>query len=82
MTGLHKPVSRRTARKYAVLYREQRPIVVTLLPGDVLEFRESGRRDRWHLAVDSAFRYAVRAKAFQEAREKAQARKASRGGVK
>jgi hypothetical protein len=52
-----------------VLYvgeRKARQIVVELQPGDVLEFRESGRRDRWQLAIDSAFRYAVRMKALAD----------------
>ena len=70
MTKMHKPVSRVTREAYSVLYVKARPIVVTLLPGDVLEFRESGRRGRWHLAVDSAFKYAVRLKAFADAAEK------------
>jgi hypothetical protein len=70
VTTLRKAVRRRTARAYAVLYRSARPIVVTLLPGDVLEFREHGRRCRWLLAVDTAFKYAVRLKAFQDAAEK------------
>ena len=70
MTTLHKPVSRRTAHDYAVLYTKARPIVVTLLPGDVLEFREHGRRCRWLLAVDTAFKYAIRLKAFQAASER------------
>ena len=50
-TGRRKPLSK--------LYH-YRQIVITLLPGDVLEFRESGRRSRFTLPIDTAFRYAVR----------------------
>jgi hypothetical protein len=69
MTELNKPVRRRTRRRYSVLYigdRKARQIVVELQPGDVLEFRELGRRGRWQLAIDSAFRYAVRMRALAE----------------
>lgn len=47
MTELNKPVRRRTRRRYSVLYvgdRKARQIVVELQPGDMLEFRELGRR--------------------------------------
>jgi hypothetical protein len=67
MTEIGKPVKRRTQGSYSVLYsspRKARRIVVSILPGDVLEFREHGRRLRWYLAIDSAFKYAVRCKAL------------------
>jgi hypothetical protein len=70
MTELRKPVRRKTASAYATLYRKSRVIVVSLLPGDVLEFREHGRRGRWVLAVDTAFKYAIRLTAFAAAAEK------------
>ena len=79
MTDILKPVKRRTQGTYNVLYcsaRKARRIVVTILPGDVLEFREHGRRMRWHLAIDSAFKYAVRCKANAEVAEKHRRRKA------
>ena len=63
MTTLNHPVRRKTQRAYNVLYhaaKNARPVVVSLLPGDVLEFREHGRRGRWLLSVDTAFRYALR----------------------
>jgi hypothetical protein len=61
MTTLRKPVRRLTAAAYAVLHhRRLRQIVVSLEPGDVLVFREKGRRTRYSLPVDGAFRYAVR----------------------
>jgi len=60
MTILHRRISRKTASAYAVLYRKARPVVVSLMPGDILEFRESGRRTRFQLPIETAFRYAVR----------------------
>ena len=60
MTELTKPVSRRTQRSYRVLYNEPREIVVTLLPGDYLAFRESGRREKFILPIDQVFRSAVK----------------------
>lgn len=61
MTTLTKVIRRRTRHAYSVLYAgAPRPIVVSLEPGDVICFRESGRRHRWTLAIDHAFRQAVR----------------------
>ncbi len=60
MTELNKPVRRRTRSAYSLLYINQaRKIVVELTPGDLLTFRELGRRARWHLPIESAFRIAV-----------------------
>lgn len=67
MTNLNRPLVRRTRGTYSVLYvgsRRARQIVIALLPGDVLEFRESGRRSRWQIPIDSAFRYAVHCQAL------------------
>lgn len=64
MTELNKPVRRRTRSAYALLYyNKARRIVVELTPGDLLTFRELGRRCRWQLPIESAFRYAVRIQA-------------------
>lgn len=63
MTTLDRTVTRRTAGEYRVLYAKARPIVVSLAPGDMLVFRELGRRDRWTLPIATAFRIAVRAAA-------------------
>lgn len=70
MTTLARPVTRRTRGAYAVLYRQPRPIVVTLAEGDLLEFRESGRRTKWTLPIDTAFRQAVRVKAIADASDR------------
>lgn len=82
MTSTDRAVRRKTRERYNVLYcnsRKAREIVVAILPGDVLEFREHGRRCRWYLAIETAFRYAVRIKAFAEAAEKAKKRKSRKG---
>lgn len=76
MTPMQKPVHRVTRGAYRVLYSQPRQIVVTLAPGDLIEFREHGRRQRWALPVDSAFRQAVRNAALAVAREKRARRKA------
>jgi hypothetical protein len=60
MTELTKAVRRKTRRAYVVLYTaEARPIVVSLEPGDVIAFREAGRRQVWMLPIDRMFRQAV-----------------------
>ena len=61
MTSLNRPVRRRTRRSYAVLYASQpRAIVVSLEPGDIITFRETGRRQTWSVAIDRIFHRAVR----------------------
>jgi hypothetical protein len=77
MTPLEKPVSRKTVSAYRVLYQKPRPVVVTLCPGEErLEFRELGRRARFPLPIDIAFKYAVRLKATADAVERRAKRKA------
>ena len=53
-------------QKMAHAYTRANRIVVTLAPGDVLEFRELRRRDKWSLNIDTAFKYAVHMKAFAD----------------
>jgi len=61
VTELTKAVRRKTRRPYGVLYAgEPRPIIVSLEPGDVVCFREAGRRQVWTLPIDRMFRQAVR----------------------
>lgn len=76
MTVMTKAVYRRTRGEASVLFTKARPIVVGLLPGDVIEFREAGRRGRWYLSVENAFRYAVRLKTAAELAERRAAKKA------
>lgn len=69
MTELNRIVRRRTRETYNVLYssaRHSRQIVIELKPGDVLEFRELGRRIRFALPIEDAFRIAVRRQAQRE----------------
>jgi hypothetical protein len=63
-------VKRRTRGAYSVLYRKPRQLVVSLDLGDLIVFRESGRRQTWCLNADTAFKYAIRLAAFAAAREK------------
>lgn len=79
MTSLTKAVRRITRRPYPVLYvNEARPIVVSLEPGDVITFREAGRRQTWSLPIDRMFRQAVREAAQTQWREKKQRRSPAR----
>jgi hypothetical protein len=71
VTSLTKAVRRKTRWTYSVLYSgDARPIVVSLEPGDVITFREAGRRQTWSLPVDRMFRQAVRESAQALRREK------------
>jgi len=54
MTDLKKPIKRRTLAPHP-----GRRIVVSLLPGDVLSFREERTRKRFLLSIAGAFDYAV-----------------------
>ncbi|HVY68919.1 MAG TPA: hypothetical protein VHH73_03280 [Verrucomicrobiae bacterium] len=72
MIEIKKPVHRKTVRTYPVLYRKARRIVVTIAPGDILEFRELGRRGKWSLNIDTAFKYAIRLRAFFDKAQKKQ----------
>ena len=64
MTRLRRRVARATEKSYNVLYASQakaRAIVVELVPGDKIEFRELRGRQRWVLNISHAFRFAVKA---------------------
>jgi hypothetical protein len=76
MTPLVKPVRRKTQGEYRILFNQSRKIVVTLAPGDVLEFREAGRRAKFLLPIPRAFQYAVRLTADAERARKKAERKA------
>lgn len=77
MTRFGKPVVRVTRGAFPVLYRQPRCIVVAFAPGDLIQFREYGRRQTWALPVDVAFHHAVRLVALSKGRERTR-RKASR----
>ena len=60
MTTLTRPLERSTTGRYSVLYvGDRRPIVVALLPGDVIAFREYRRRQVFTLPIDYVFKCAV-----------------------
>lgn len=76
MTPLNRPLSRRTQHEYRVIYSSKSsPIVVTLLPGDVMKFRHLRQRSAFTLTIEDVFRYAVRAHAMAEARAKKKGKK-------
>jgi len=82
MTSLTKAVRRVTRHPYTVLYTgEARLIVVSLEPGDVITFREAGRRQTWSLPIDRMFRQAVREVALAQRRERKARRSRVRAGI-
>lgn len=56
MTELNKPVTRRTR----LPHRRGRRLVVTMLPGDVIELREERTRTAFYLTIGAAFDVAVK----------------------
>ena len=75
MTDLTKRVKRRSFASY-----RGRRIVVSLLPGDVLGFREERTRREYLLSISGAYTYAVALEVERRKREKIAARKAKRAG--
>lgn len=78
MTGLHKPIHRRTAAPFAH-YRKR--IVVTLEPGDVLTMRLERTRTRFHAPLADVFRLLAQWHAAAAARRKREERKARKAGA-
>lgn len=74
MTDLTKRVKRRTVNAQ----HRGRRIVVSLLPGDVLSFREERRRGEYLLSIAGAYIYAVQLEVERRKRERAAQRKARR----
>ena len=77
MTPLRKRVQRRTTAPV----RGGRRVVVSLLPGDVLGFREERTRTEYLLSISGAYTYAVRLAVAAQQREKVLARKARKAGL-
>ena len=75
MTDLTKSVKRRTFAQY-----RGRRIVVSLLPGDVLSFREERTRKEYLLSVSGAYTYAVMLEVERLKRERAAKRGGGSGG--
>ena len=67
MTSTNSPVTRVTSAPYMVLFpnapRKARPIVVRLDRGDIIRFREKGRRQLYDMPIDQCFSIAVKAAA-------------------
>ena len=67
MTATNKPVKRVTELSYMVLFpncrKKARRVVVRVGKGDLLSFREHGRRTWYDLPIDQAFGLAVKATA-------------------
>ncbi len=76
MTTTRSKVTRRTVDKYAVLYPRPREIVCSIEPGDVLSFREAGRRAVFRISIQTAKRYAVQLAAMNGARKVKELRRA------
>ena len=73
MTDLRKAVHRRTV---ALVASVRRRVIVALLPGDVIAFREEGRR-KWYVApVGRVFLTVAQ---WNVEQERAERRKAKRG---
>lgn len=76
MTPLNKRVQRRTVRPVC----GGRRLIVSLLAGDCLGFREERTRTEYLLSISGAYTYAVRLAVARRKEEKAAARKARKGG--
>ncbi len=72
MTGLHKPVRRRTLRPYD---HRGRRLVVTLEPPDAITIREERTRSSFTAPVAAVYQRMLVAEAERKAREKRLARK-------
>ena len=72
MTDLTKRVKRRTIAPH-----RGRRIVVSMLPGDVLSFREERTRKEYLLSIVGAYTYAVILEVERRKREKVAKRKAT-----
>lgn len=67
MTATDKPVQRVTVKEFMVLFpnnrKKARRIVVRIDSGDILRFRESGRRQWYDLPIEDAMSIAVKSQA-------------------
>lgn len=76
MTTLSRPVFRVTRGAYPVLHHSsRRAIVCSFEPGDVLTFREKGRRRRFSVPIEGAFRWAIKCQVEADRRQKREAKK-------
>lgn len=71
MTPLTKPIYRVTAGEYSTLFPKPRQIVVGLDPrGDLLVFREKGRKGKWCVPIADIFAQVVRREALAKKKAK------------
>ncbi len=78
-TLLKKPVTRET--RMTIRDRsERRSLMVTLLPGDVIEIRPKGTRARFSVDIETVFELAMKLEARRLAAEKAKTKAAKRPG--
>lgn len=81
MTTIEKPLHRKTRGAYSTLYVRPTQIVVSLLPGDFIEFREAGKRTRFRAPIDGIFKHVIRLTLLQREAEKKKAKKLRRMGA-
>lgn len=67
MTATDKPVQRVTVKEFMVLFpnnrKKARRVVVRVDSGDILRFREQGRRQWYDLPIETAMSIAVKSSA-------------------
>jgi len=74
-----RPITREARQPYSNGYgKDRRPVVVTLLPREMIETRLKGRRTRHVISWDSLHQYLVRRDALAAVRAKKAARDAAR----
>jgi hypothetical protein len=71
------PLTKRVKRRTIAPHRGRR-IVVSMLPGDVLSFREERTRREYVLSIAGAYTYAVMLEVERRKRDKAAKRKGAR----
>jgi hypothetical protein len=59
MTSTEKSVRRVTTGEYRTVFSKTRRVVVKIGPGDILEFRELGRRTRLVLDISDVLNFAT-----------------------
>lgn len=76
-TKLTKEVSRETG--FTRIGGRGKVIIVTLLPGDLIRFREKGKRTYYETTIESVVWTAIKQKAAADRAEKARLKKEKRG---
>jgi len=58
-----------------------RPLVVTLMPGGIIRFREKGRQKYMEVAIESCYNLALKAEVESQRREKAKRKRMKKRGL-